>query len=135
MLNGVVIHGRRSRATRTLWRLACGSYLQTKVEEHPHGFPRGSRDAGPDVGPHGGADVQGPRLAGGGIGNRGNVGTVRHICAPEGTTPKAWCQSLFQTPALSHLARSMIDYRMEPEGLDRPLDVILNVLPSDHHLD
>jgi hypothetical protein len=29
----------------------------------------------------------------------------------------------------------MIDYRMEPEGLDRPLDVILNVLPSDHHLD
>jgi hypothetical protein len=29
---------------------------------------------------------------------------------PEGTTPKAWCQSLFQTPASSHLARRMIDY-------------------------
>jgi hypothetical protein len=54
---------------------------------------------------------------------------------PEGTTPKAWCESFFQTPALSHLARRMVDYGMEPEGLDRPLDVILNVLPSDHHLD
>jgi hypothetical protein len=54
---------------------------------------------------------------------------------PEGTTPKAWCRSLFDTPALSDLARRMIEYGMEPEGPDRPLDIILNVLPSDHHLD
>src|ERR1700731_1417419 len=54
---------------------------------------------------------------------------------PEGTTPKAGGQSLFQTPGLSRLAWTMIDYGMEPEGFDRPLDVILNVLPSDHHLD
>jgi hypothetical protein len=54
---------------------------------------------------------------------------------PEGTTPKAWCQSLFQTVALSRLADRMIDYGMAPEGFERALDVILNVLPSDHHLD
>lgn len=54
---------------------------------------------------------------------------------PEGATPKAWCWSLFETSALSHLARRMIDCGMEPELFDRPLDVILNVLPSDHHLD
>jgi len=49
---------------------------------------------------------------------------------PEGTTPTAWCQSLFQTPGLSELARRMIDYGMKPEDFDRPLDVIVNVLPS-----
>jgi hypothetical protein len=54
---------------------------------------------------------------------------------PEGSTPRAWCRSLFETQALSGLARTMIDYGMEPEGFDRPLDIILNVLPSDHHLD
>jgi hypothetical protein len=54
---------------------------------------------------------------------------------PEGSTPRAWCRSLFETPALSGLARTMIDYGMEPERFDRPLNVILNVQPSDHHLD
>jgi hypothetical protein len=29
-------------------------------------------------------------------------------------------------------ALTMIDYGMEPERFDRPLDVILKVLPSDH---
>jgi hypothetical protein len=58
-----------------------------------------------------------------------------YFVLPEGTTPKAWYRSLFDTPALLDLARRMIDYGMEPEGLDRPLDIILNVLPSDHHLD
>jgi hypothetical protein len=54
---------------------------------------------------------------------------------PEGATPKEWCRSLFETSALSHLAQRMIDWGMEPEVFDRPLDIILNVLPSDHHGD
>jgi hypothetical protein len=49
---------------------------------------------------------------------------------PEGTTPRAWCESLFQTPRLSDLARRMIAFGMKPEDFDRPLDVIVNVLPS-----
>jgi hypothetical protein len=49
---------------------------------------------------------------------------------PERTTPRAWCQSLLQTPGLSDLARRMIDYGMKPEDFDRPPDVIVNVLRS-----
>jgi len=54
---------------------------------------------------------------------------------PEGATPQVWCQSLFKTTALSCLARRMIEFGMEPEEFDRPLDVILSVLPSSRHFD
>jgi hypothetical protein len=49
---------------------------------------------------------------------------------PEGTTPRAWCQSLFQHSAFWGLAETAIEREMVPEEIDRPLDIINNVLPS-----
>jgi hypothetical protein len=49
---------------------------------------------------------------------------------PEGETPKAWCQSLFQHSAFSGLAETAIEREMVPEEIGRPLDIVNNVLPS-----
>jgi hypothetical protein len=51
---------------------------------------------------------------------------------PEGKTPRAWCQSLFQHSASSGLAETAIEWEMVREEIDRPLDMINNVLPSIH---
>ena len=42
---------------------------------------------------------------------------------PEGTTPRAWCQSLFQHSAFSGLAETAIEREMVPEEIGRPLDM------------
>jgi len=49
---------------------------------------------------------------------------------PEGKTPRAWCQSLFQHSAFSGLAETAIEREMVPQETGRPLDMINNVLPS-----
>jgi hypothetical protein len=54
---------------------------------------------------------------------------------PEGKTSRAWCQSLFQTPGLSILATAAIEMGLEPEQVERPIDLLVLLLPSDHHLD
>jgi hypothetical protein len=41
---------------------------------------------------------------------------------PEGKTPRAWCQSLFQHSAFSGLAETAIEREMVPEETGRPLD-------------
>jgi hypothetical protein len=53
-----------------------------------------------------------------------------HLVLPEGKTPRAWCQCLFQHSAFSGLAETAIEREMVPEEIDRPLDIINNVLPS-----
>jgi hypothetical protein len=54
---------------------------------------------------------------------------------PEGTTPRAWCNSLFQEPRMAALAEAAIEMELEPEEVRRPIDLIELLLPSDHHLD
>jgi hypothetical protein len=54
---------------------------------------------------------------------------------PEGDTPRAWCNSLFQEPGMSGLAETAIEMHMKPEEERRPIDLIEPLLPSDHHLD
>ena len=54
---------------------------------------------------------------------------------PEGETPRAWCSDLFQTPGLAILAETAIAMEVEPEDFTRPIDLLVLLLPSDHHLD
>ena len=49
---------------------------------------------------------------------------------PEGDRPRAWCESLFREPGMPALAMDL-----EPEEVNRPIDLIELLLPSDHHLD
>jgi hypothetical protein len=54
---------------------------------------------------------------------------------PEGKTPKWWCRSLFETPGLSILAEAAIKMDLAVEQVERALDLVVLLLPSDHHLD
>jgi hypothetical protein len=54
---------------------------------------------------------------------------------PEGKTPSAWCRSLFETPGLSVLAEAAIKMDLAVEQAARPIDLLVLLLPSDHHLD
>src|SRR5713226_10342258 len=54
---------------------------------------------------------------------------------PEGASPRAWCNSLFETPGMSVLAEAAIKMDLEPEEFTRPIDLLVLLLPSDHHLD
>jgi hypothetical protein len=65
------------------------------------------------------------------LGQLGHPGLGQgHGLRPSVISPKAWCQSLFQHSAFSGLAETAIEREMVPEEIDRPLDMINNVLPS-----
>lgn len=55
---------------------------------------------------------------------------------PEKDSPKAFARSLFlDSPKLAPLAEAAIRNKVDVYQIDQPLDLVNNLLPSDHHLD